>query len=150
MLPTSFKGWGGFSSSLCNTDSCRYGLQLFFSEVIFSGALRLLLCFSPPFIPFYTVLANSRTTWWALVFRQETANGEAHVLSVPEWHCSHGRSEGVLQGCWASGLLRSQERKISRDFLRTRLHSLNKWSNRQGGKWLINHFILLQIIFQKY
>lgn len=92
-----------FFSSFWNTESCWIWAPTVSLKSSFSAALRLPLCFSPPFVSFYRVLANSRTTRWSLAFQQETMNGEAHVSPVPWWHCSHHCSAGVLQGCWASG-----------------------------------------------
>lgn len=101
-----------FFSSSCNAESCGYGLQLFFSEVTFSGCRKVASVFFSS-VPFYRVLANTRTTRWALAFSQETDCRGSCVI------CTRVGPQPSLVWEGASGMLRSLERKISRDFLRT-------------------------------
>lgn len=118
VLPASFKGWDCFLLQQQSPLGVGSNCSPLKSQI--QSAVRLPLHFNPTFVPHCGVWANSRATWWALVFWQETL------------HCLYQGSTVVPKMLSIRIFEIPGEKDLSIDFWSTRSRFLNKWWNTQG------------------
>lgn len=124
MLPDSFKGWGWVFPPSATQTLVDMGSNCFSLKLHFQAGLRLPLCVSPPFLfssfsffPPRSFLQNLGQLQDCLVsFGVAGGDGGCRGRRVI---CTRAALQPALvrRGCSASPLLRSLERKTSRDFI---------------------------------
>lgn len=118
-----------------------------FSEVKFLACFKIASMFFSSLCFFQQSLGQLQDYPVIIIVSAGDSEWRGTYVTCPRVTLLPSLLRGGASGMLSIRGLRFLERKIWGFFLRTKLRSLNKWSNVQEGKCLTNHFILLQIIF---